>query len=150
MTGKSTILTLDEFLKLKGRQKKPVVVYFNEQQWRKLTRGLKPTDEKMPKTGVRLALTALPGMSGGFVEMHCPTVTKITGAEGQVRCSDPPAIDTPNPSQPHFGCSMRIRRDGQVVCEGKCDQFGNCRKKSYGTSFGPRGSFSAVLVLCVC
>ena len=148
MPRKPTILTLDEFLKLKGKQKNPSIVYFNEQQWAKLTRGLKPTDGKPPKTGVRLALTTLPGVSGGFVEMRCPFVTKITGAEGEVRCGQTPELNTPG-GTPWNVCSMRIRKSGQISCEGKCKPVGDCRKKSYGTSLGPQG-FSALLVLCAC
>jgi protein associated with RNAse G/E len=49
MARKPTILTLSEFLKLKSKQRKPVIVYFDERQWANLTRGLKPTGQKPPR-----------------------------------------------------------------------------------------------------
>lgn len=146
-----TILSLGEFLKLRGKQKNPVLVYFDKQQWANLTRGLKPTDEKPPRRGVTLALTALPGREGGFVEIRCPVGGPITGAEGELRCGDPPDVEIPDPETPTLRmCGMTLLKDGNVRCTGKCKGLASCRKKMYGTSFGPQGSFSAVLVLCQC
>jgi hypothetical protein len=142
------IVTLDQFVRSKGRQQSPSIVYFNREQWAKLTRGLKPTNERPPTKGARLTLTTLPGVDGGFVEIHCPFVTPITGAEGEVRCGQKVDTEADRPTA-HFDCRMRIRKSGQILCEGKCNGLGNCRKKSYGTSFGPQG-FSALLVLCAC
>jgi hypothetical protein len=93
MARKPTILTLSEFLKLKGKQKKPVIVYFDEKQWANLTRGLKPTNQKPPRNNtLTFTLTTLPGLGGGFVEIRCPVGGPITGADGELRCGKNPML----------------------------------------------------------
>jgi hypothetical protein len=60
------IVSFDEFLKLKGEQKEPLTIYFDEQQWKTLTKGLRPVEGKLPKKGIRLALFTSPSIPGGF------------------------------------------------------------------------------------
>ena len=148
MAGKPTFLSLREFLKLRGEQKNPVIVYFDEKQWASLTRGLKPSTEKPPKTGAKMILTTLPGLSGWFVEFHCPIVTKITGAEGEVHCGEKHDTTAHPPDIEPVTCGILIRENGQLSCKGNCE-FGTCRIRSYGVSFGSPG-FPALLVLCQC
>ena len=150
MAGTPTILALNEFLKVRGKHKKPTIVYFNEQQWANLTRGLKATDGKPPKTGVRMTLMTFPGLAGGFIEIRCPVGGPITGAEGELRCGDKPGVDFPDPPSHRIRlCGMSIRKDGTISCQGGCNGLGTCRKRSYGISSGPQG-LSALLVVCQC
>lgn len=60
------IVSLDEFLKLKGEQKEPLTIYFDEQQWTTMTKGLRPVEGKPAKKGIRLALFTSPSLPGGF------------------------------------------------------------------------------------
>ena len=66
MPNKPNVLTVAEFLKLKGTQKGPVVVYFNGDQWANLTRDIKPGKGKPPDKTMTLTLTELPGLPGGL------------------------------------------------------------------------------------
>lgn len=151
MPGAPTILTLREFLKSSGKQKTPLIIYFDAPQWKNLTRGVKPAAGTPPKTGVQLALTTLPGLAGGFVEIRCPVGGPITGAGGELRCGNKPGVDFPDPGSTTLDlCMMSVSDNGNISCRGKCKRLGTCRKRSYGISFGPGGSSSAVLVLCQC
>ena len=87
MKRKPAILTLSEFLKLEGKHKKPVIVYFDGKEWANLTRNLKPTDQKPRRNNaLTFTLSTLPGLEGGFVEIRCPVDQQglITGADGRV------------------------------------------------------------------
>ena len=67
--SKPKILTLAEFLKLKGKQKSPVVVYFNANQWDNLTRDISPGKGTPPEKTLTLTLTEIPGMEGGLANI---------------------------------------------------------------------------------
>ena len=71
MPNKPNVLTVAEFLKLKGT-KGPVVVYFNGDQWANLTRDIKPGKGKPPDKTMTLTLTELPGLPGGLGTFGCP------------------------------------------------------------------------------
>jgi hypothetical protein len=127
MAKMPTILSLSEFLKIEGKHKAPVIIYFDEKQWANLTRGMKPVEGKAPEKGVSLALSTLPGLPGGFAELHCPFNDPFTGKEGEVHCGKQPP-----PLGPGSGgggpitefCLMAIRKDGSVICSGKCNTHG--------------------------
>ncbi len=59
-------MSFDEFLKLKGEQKEPRTIYFDEQQWKTLTKGLRPVKGKLPKKGIRLAFIHVSVTTGRF------------------------------------------------------------------------------------
>lgn len=134
MTRKPAILTLSELLKLKGKQKKPVIVYFDRKRWANLTRSLKPTDLAPPQNDtLTFTLTTLPGLGGGLVEIRCPEGEPITGAEGELRCGTKPGVefpDRPDRPDPEF-CVKILHRDGRVSCKGECSKnpFTGVRKK---------------------
>lgn len=153
--AKPTILTLSEFLKLKGKQKKPVIVYFDEKQWANLTRGLKPTDQEPPQNNsLTFTLTRLPGMEGGLVEIRCPVGGPITGAEGELRCGAKPGVDFPGPNDPgdlrlEF-CAKILRRDGSVSCTGACGNAKQkCRLRAHTVPTGVLG-LNVVVTSCHC
>jgi hypothetical protein len=136
MARKPEILTLREFLKVRGKQKRPALVYFNEKQWANLTRGLKPTVQAPPPDNtLTFTLTTLPGLDGGLVEIRCPVGGPITGAEGELRCGGKPNVDFPTPSKPATSqefCFQVLRADGTVSCTGKCKKTGQrCRLVSH-------------------
>lgn len=151
MGAKPTVLTLGEFLELRGQKRGPLIIYFNQQQWGNLTRDLKPSDGKAPGAGARLVLTTLPGLPGGFVEARCPVGNLGMGAEGEPRCEDKPDVDFHEPERPGVRiCGMKVHKNGEISCHGICQGFGTCKKKSYGINVNPGGMFSALLVLCQC
>src|SRR5688500_18255688 len=109
MLRKPNVLTLAEFLKLKGTQKGPVVVYFNETQWKNFTRGAKPGKGKPPRKSLTLTLAELPGLPGGLVTFACPVECSgpIRGGEGQVRCDCYPGDLGPSEPLKEL-CSVRL------------------------------------------
>lgn len=76
------IVSFDEFLKLKGEQKEPLTIYFDEQQWKTLTKGLRPVEGKLPKKGIRLALFTSPSIPGGFGTLSSGGGRVCVGREG--------------------------------------------------------------------
>jgi hypothetical protein len=127
MAKMPTILSLSEFLKIKGKHKAPVIIYFDDKQWANLTRGMKPVAGKASTTGVSLVLSTLPGLSGGLGELHCPFNEPITGQEGEVHCGPKPQPSGPGPGGGgHITefCLMVIRKDGSVICSGQCKKPG--------------------------
>lgn len=137
MQAKPTVLSLAEFLKLKGTQKGPIVVYFNGDQWGHLTRDLKPGKGKPPDKNLTLALTELPGLPGGLATFGCPIECSgpIRGGEGEVRCDCGGTLPTPGGggsggTNLEF-CVMRIRSDGAVACVGRCRSGRTCRLGSW-------------------
>src|SRR5688572_19419093 len=61
MPRKPNILSVAEFLELKGTQKGPLVIYFNEKQLANFTREAKPGRGKPPGKNLTLTLTEMPG-----------------------------------------------------------------------------------------
>jgi hypothetical protein len=154
MARKPTILTVSEFLKLKGKQKNPVIVYFDEKQWANLTRGLKPTKEEPPKSNtLTFTLTTLPGLPGGLVEIRCPVGGPITGA-GELRCGEKPDVNFPDPNDPDDRrlefCFKRLRLDGTVSCVGQCGRTGQrCQPSTHIIHTGVAG-LDLVVTSCRC
>jgi hypothetical protein len=135
MPSKPNVLTVAEFLKLKGTQKRPVIVYFNGDQWANLTRNVRPGKGKPPGKTMTLTLMELPGLSGGLATFGCPIECSgpIRGGEGEVRCNC--GGDLPTPGSPGGAtieaCFMRVRRDGSVSCAGVCRSGRTCRLASW-------------------
>jgi hypothetical protein len=135
MAVKPSILTLSEFLKLRGKQRKSVLIYFNEEQWNNLTAKAKPGNRKPNETeSITLSLITLPDIDGGFVEIRCPVGGPITGAEGELRCGKNPGVNFPSPNtpgvKPNF-CTMILHKDGSVTCSGVCSEGKNNCKLGY-------------------
>jgi hypothetical protein len=137
MPAKPTILTLAEFLKLTGKQKGPVIVYFNANQWSNLTSDIKPGTGKPPDKTMTLTLTALPGLEGGLATFGCPIECSgpIRGGEGEVRCDCGGSLPTPGGGGGGGAsvelCVMRVRRDGRASCVGTCRSGRTCRLTSW-------------------
>ena len=115
------IVSFDQFLKLRGEQKEPLTIYFNEQQWKNLTKGMKPVDGKIPKKGVRLFLFASPSIPGGFGTLSCNSSSLFFAGGGSVICFDekPGIPDVPPP--PKLGaCGLSFSSGAFLTCVGEC------------------------------
>ena len=162
---KPEILSLGEFRKLKGKQGKPLIVYFDETQWRNLTKGIRLAEGKPSRKGARVSLSTVPGTPGGFVGISCPD-NDLHVNRGDIDCGrtpdfgpfempaddGDPGVVFPDPKKLGIPptCRMRFAADGAVTCPGKCSGSKRCTKRAYGVTTGPQGSFSSVLVLCQC
>lgn len=153
MSTKLNVLTLAQFLKLKGKQKSPVVVHFNASQWANLTRDLKPGRGKPPAKTLTLTLTEIPGLAGGLATFGCPIECSgpIRGGEGEVRCDCGGSITPPGgggETTLEF-CFMIVSKDGSVSCRGKCrNENRSCRLASW---FIPSAAGSRLVVAtCNC
>jgi hypothetical protein len=117
---KPEILSFSEFKKLRGQQKKPLVVYLDEKQFKKLVSGSKFEKGKPNPRGVTITLVLL--KSGGFIEISAP------GGKG-------PFIDTNGAlrARPCTGdpCAP-VLKGGIIVCEGSCGTGTSC-----GLAFAP-------------
>ena len=137
MLSKPKILSLAEFLKLKGKQKSPVVVYFNADQWANLTRDMKPGKGKPPDKTLTLTLSEIPGLSGGLAIFACPIECSgpIRGREGEVHCDCGGDLETPGGGGGELSlefCFMIIRKDGAASCTGRCRRnTQSCRLTSW-------------------
>jgi len=137
MAGIPKILSLGAFLKLKGRQRKSVIVHFNGKQWATLMRGLNPAGKKgISQDGLTLVMSTLPGIDGGLVEFRCPDSGPITGAQGQMRCGGKPGVSFPDGGGSvtvgEF-CTVIVRSNGSVTCAGVCNTSGKKCKLSAAT-----------------
>jgi hypothetical protein len=116
---KPNILSFSEFKKLRGQQKKPLVVYLDEKQFKNLVSGSKPETGKPNPRGVTITLAKLPLMPGGFVEITAP------GGKG-------PFIDTNGVirarriSGETDGCDP-VLSGGIIVCKGSCGTGTSCK-----------------------
>jgi hypothetical protein len=139
---------------LRGKQKRSPIVYFNEDQWANLTRGLKPTDSApLPDDTLTFTLTTLPGLAGGLVEMRCPDGGPITGADGEMRCGGKPDVpfpppSPPTPTPPEF-CFKTLGADGSISCKGACNKGRRCRLVSQ-TSPTKIPGVTLLLTYCRC
>jgi hypothetical protein len=117
---KPDILSLSEFKKLRGQQKKPLVVYLDEKQFKNLVSGSKPETGKPNSRGVTITLAKLPLMPGGFVEITAP------GGKG-------PFIDTNGVirarriSGETDECAPVLSPDGIALCQGSCGAGTSCK-----------------------
>jgi hypothetical protein len=122
---KPDILSFSELKKLRGQQKKPLVVYLDEKQFKTLVSGSKPETGKPNSRGVTITLAKLPLMPGGFVEVTAP------GGKG-------PFIDTNGViraqriSGETDACAPVLTSDGIIVCKGSCGTGTSC-----GLAFAP-------------
>jgi hypothetical protein len=159
------IVSFDEFLKLRGEQKEPLTIYFDEQQWKTLTKGLRPVEGKLPKKGIRLALFTSPSIPGGFgtlssggnsgfVLIGKGVVSPMYPIPDPGNPGGEPDPEGPrDPGNPLDGvfegrlvqCSMRFSQ--QVSCEGYCSS-GNCRYVVYREATGSR--WQGITISCEC
>jgi hypothetical protein len=112
------ILTFGEFRKLRGAQKKPLIVYQDENRFTNLFRGVAPKKGKPGRNGVTFTLTTLPLMRGGFVEISAPGGKgPYIDSNGALRARKPGATDG-------GGCTVVWK--GIFVCEGSCSAGQSC------------------------
>lgn len=121
---KPNILSFSEFKKLRGQQKRPLVVYLDEKQFKNLVSESKPEKGTPNPRGVTITLAKLPLMPGGFVEITAP------GGKG-------PFIDTNGVirarriSGETDACDP-VLSGGIIVCKGSCGTGTSC-----GLAFAP-------------
>lgn len=151
MVTKPNVLTLAEFLQLKGPQRGPVIVYFNGDQWANMTREINAGKGKPPENKMTLTLTELPGLTGGLATFGCPIECSgpIRGEEGEVRCDCGGDLPTPGGGDaPTLNfCFMRVKRDGSISCKGSC-RSGTCRLASWIVPFP--GGTRVIVSSCNC
>ena len=154
MAARPAILTLSELRKLRGKQKKSVLIYFDKKQWANLTAGVKVNNGKPAKTeSMTLSLITFPDFDGGFVEIRCPVGGPITGAEGELRCGGKPGVNFPSPNAPTVNakfCAMLLNKDGSVSCSGKCsDGKQKCKLVSFSVPTNIPG-LQVISMYCKC
>jgi hypothetical protein len=122
---KPDILSFSELKKLRGQQKKPLVVYLDEKQFKSLVSGSKPETGKPNPRGITITLAKLPLMPGGFIEITAP------GGKG-------PFIDTNGVIRARRisggtdECAPVLSPDGIIECKGSCGAGTSC-----GLAFAP-------------
>ncbi len=119
---KPEIHSLSEFRKLRGQQKRPLFVYLDEKQFKKLLSGSKFRKGKVNPGGITISLISLE--SGGFLQISAP------GGKG-------PFIDTDGairakPCPPDQSPCAAVLKGGIIVCEGSCGAGSSC-----GLAFAP-------------
>jgi len=123
--SKPVVLSFSELIKLRGQQKKPLLVYLDEKQLTSLVSGSKAGKGNSNPRSVTIALAKLPTMPGGFVEISAP------GGKG-------PYIDTKGVIRARRisggtdECAPVLSPDGIIVCEGSCGAGTSC-----GLAFAP-------------
>jgi hypothetical protein len=154
MARKPNVLTLPEFLKLKGKQKGPIVVYFNADQWANVTKSVSPGKGKRPERTLTLALTEIPGLEGGLGTLHCPIECSgpIGAGEFEFHC-DCPAPELPTPGEPEpptfeFCTTIRVGKNGTLRCVGKCGTGRSCRLSSW--NFKTPLGIGLIVSSCAC
>lgn len=116
---KPDILSFSEFKKLRGQQKKPLVVYLDKKQFKKLVSSSKPVKGKPDPRGVTVTLVKMPLMPGGFVEISAP------GGKG-------PFIDTNGVIRARrisggtAACDPVLSDGGIIECKGQCGTGSSC------------------------
>jgi hypothetical protein len=119
---KPEILSLGEFKKLRGQQKRPLLVYLAENQFKKLLSGSKFRKGKLKPGGVTIALISLE--SGGFLQISAPGGKgPFIGTNGALLAKPCPPEETP--------CAA-VPKGGIIVCEGSCGTGSSC-----GLAFAP-------------
>jgi hypothetical protein len=146
MARKPDVLTVAELLRRKGKLQSPVVVYFDEEQWARLTRRRSPSRGKPPAAVFTLELSEVSGLSGGLGTFKCPPGSPgiVLTKDGKFACkppvdADPPTIDDDTALQL---CGMIVKANGDVLCAGGCGRTRTCRLGSWSVtvpgSFGKR------------
>ncbi len=119
---KPDILSYTGFRKLRGQQKKPLLIYLDEKQFAKLVNGSKFGKGKPSAKGIIFTLAKLPLTPGGFLEISAPDGRgPYIDAKGVMRINQGAAAD----------CQPVYTSDGIIVCEGSCSE-GTC-----GLAFAP-------------
>ena len=122
---KPVVLSFSELKKLRGQQKKPLIVYLDEKQLTSLVSGSKAEKGRPNPRGVTISLAKLPAMPGGFVEISAP------GGKG-------PFIDTNGVIRARRvsggtdECAPVLSPDGIIECKGSCGTGTSC-----GLAFAP-------------
>ena len=120
--SKPVVLSLSELKKLRGQQKKPLIVYLDEKQLMRLVSGSKAAKGNPNPRGVTITLAKLPATPGGFVEISAP------GGKG-------PYIDAKGAIRAQRvsedGCTA-VLSGGIIVCSGSCGTGTAC-----GLAFAP-------------
>jgi hypothetical protein len=121
---KPDILSFSEFKKLRGQQKKPLVVYFDEKQFKKLVSGSKPEKGEPNPRGVTITLAKLPMMPGGFVEISAP--------DGKGPFIDTNGVIRARRISGETDECAAVLSGGIIVCKGSCGTGTSC-----GLAFAP-------------
>ena len=121
---KPVVLSFSELKKLRGQQKKPLIVYLDEKQLTSLVSRSKAEKGNPNPRGVTITLAKLPTMPGSFVEISAP------GGKG-------PYIDTNGVIRARRisgedGCAPVLSPDGIIECKGSCGTGTSC-----GLAFAP-------------
>ena len=155
MARKPNLLSLSEFLKLKGKQKGPIVVYFDADQWSNLTKSIEPGTGKRPEKTLSLSLTEIPGMEGGLGTFHCPIECSgpIGAGEFQFHCDcKGPELPTPGGGGTggtiEFCTTIKVGKNGTARCVGTCRTGRSCRLSSW-TVRTPTG-LGLIVASCAC
>jgi hypothetical protein len=122
---KPVVLSFSELMKLRGQQKKPLIVYLDEKQLTRLVSGSKAEKANPNPRGVTITLAKLPAMPGGFVEISAPGGKgPFIDANGVIRAR--------RISGATDGCAPVLTPDGIIVCKGSCAKGTSC-----GLAFAP-------------
>ena len=154
MAARPSVLTLSEFLKLRGKQNKSALIYFDKKQWANLTAVVKVNHGKpAKKESLTFSLITFPDLNGGFVEIRCPVGGPIKGAEGELRCGGKPGVNFPSPNAPQVNaefCTMILHKDGSVSCSGMCSNGKQkCKLVSYSVPTKTPG-IQVISMYCKC
>ena len=121
---KPVVLGFSELKKLRGQQKKPLIVYLDEKQLTRFVSGSKAEKGRPNPRGVTIALAKLPTMPGGFVEISAPGGKgPYIDAKGVIRARRISEGDE---------CAPVLSPDGIIVCSGSCGTGTSC-----GLAFAP-------------
>jgi hypothetical protein len=122
---KPVVLTFSELKKLRGQQKKPLIVYLDEKQLTRLVSGSKAEQGNPHPRAVTISLAKLPTMSGGFVEISAPGGKgPYIDANGVIRAR--------RISGGTDECAPVLSPDGIIECKGSCGTGTSC-----GLAFAP-------------
>ncbi len=111
---KPHILSYTGFRKLRGQQKKPLLIYLDEKQFAKLVNGSNFGKGKPSAKGIIFTLAKLPLTPGGFLEISAPHGRgPYIAARGVMRI---------NEGTDGAGCAPVLTSDGIIVCKGGCLQ----------------------------
>ena len=121
---KPVVLSFSELKKLRGQQKRPLIVYLDEKQLTSLVSGSKAAKGDPNRRGVTITLAKLPTMPGGFVEISAPGGKgPYIDAKGAIRAQRISEGDE---------CAPVLSPDGIIVCSGSCGTGTSC-----GLAFAP-------------
>lgn len=129
MAAKAHVVTVREFLKLKGRLKAPTFICYSKKEWRELMKGPRPIKVKVPPRGAALIAFQIPGTDVGVALPTCPDGGPFVD-EGRTTCvSDGGPLGK--------ACARVHRKTGGVVCEGRCGTAGLSKCTRSTSQFGP-------------